>query len=145
MKTILLIDSDSENLFKLTYGLNVSGYRVIPKANTRATLSAISAGLDVDLIVSGDRFPDIGGKDFVAVLKEMMPTVPVVLLSEEVPQQTYVQWVNGEVIDLVVKSVDMSDMLATVKNVISRQPEGAAYRIRGFLRGPRHEGVTKPA
>ncbi len=60
----------------------------------------------------------------------MMPTVPVVLLSEEVPQQTFVQWANGEVIDLVVKPVDMSDMLGTVKNVINRQPEGAAYRIR---------------
>ncbi len=145
MKTILLIDSDSENLFTLTYGLNMSGYRVIPKANPRATLSAISAGIDVDIIVSSDRLPDVEGKDFVAVLQEMMPTVPVVLLSEEVPQQTYVRWVNGEVIDLVLKPVDMSDMLATVKNVINRQPEGvAASRMKGFFRNSRHENV-RPA
>ncbi len=135
MKTLLLIDNDSENLFTLTYGLNLSGYRVIPKANTRATLSAINTGIDIDLIVASDRLPDVEGKDFVSVLKGMMPAVPVVLLSEEVPQQTYVRWVNGEVIDLVLKPVDLSDMLGTVKNIFSRQPEGlAASRIKSFFR-----------
>ncbi len=144
MKTILLIDSDSENLFTLTYGLNMSGYRVIPKANTRATLLALSAGIDVDLIVASDRLPDVEGKDFVAVLKGMMPAVPVVLLSEEVSQQTYVRWVNGEIIDLVLKPVDMPDLLATVKNVINRQPEGlAAYLMRGFHLRSGHESKTR--
>ena len=140
MKTILLIDNDSENLFTLTYGLNMSGYMVIPKANARATLSAISTGIDVDLIISSDSLPEVEGKDFVTVLKETMPTVPVVLLSEKVPQQTYVRWVNGEVNDLVLKPVDMSDMLEAVKNVINRQPEGlAAHLIKGFLRSSRRQ------
>ena len=145
MKTILLIDSDSENLFTLTSGLNMSGYMVIPKANARATLSAISTGIDVDLIISSDRLPNVEGEDFVTVLKKMIPAAPVVLLSEEVPQQTYVRWVNGEVSDLVLKPVDMPDMLAAVQNVINRQPEGlAAYRSKGFLRSFRHESVTRP-
>jgi DNA-binding NtrC family response regulator len=146
MKRILLIDSDSENLFKLTSGLNMAGYTVIPKANAVAALSAVSTGIDVDLIVSSDRIPDIEGRDFVTVLKKMMPAVPVVLLCEEVPQQTYVRWVNGEVCDLVVKPVDMPDMLAAVKNVISRIPEGlAVHQKKGFFRSSRHGSMTRPA
>jgi len=130
MKTILIIEDDSEVLFTLTSGFNAAGYAVIPKANVKAALSALARGVQADLVVADDGLPGIKDKDPVTLLKQMIPTVPVVLLSSEAPQGTYIQWVNGEVSDLIVKPVAIADALAVVQRAIVQERGGWAVYFR---------------
>ena len=107
MKTILLVDQDSENLITLTYVLNMEGYTVLPKANADAALSAIDLGVKVGLVIACDCLSDYQGRDFIALLKQRLPDLPIVLLSEQVPRLTYQRWINKEVSDLLLKPVNL--------------------------------------
>jgi len=141
MKTILLIEDDSELLFSLATGFNAAGYTVIPKANVKAALSAVATGVRADLVVVDEDLPGIKGKDPVTLLKQIIPATPVVLLSDQVPQQSYVRWVNGEVSDLLIKPVDIADALAVVRHALVRErigwidylrrtmPQNVVYRL----------------
>jgi CheY-like chemotaxis protein len=84
MKTILLVDDEPTILTVLELLLNKFGYIVIPKSNAESALFLIREGVNVDLIITDYRMPGMNGVEFIRVLRRILPSVPVLMLTGDI-------------------------------------------------------------
>ena len=84
MKTILLVDDEPTILTVLELLLNKFGYVVIPKSNAESALFLIREGVNVDLIITDYRMPGMNGVEFIRVLRRILPSVPVLMLTGDI-------------------------------------------------------------
>ena len=112
MKTILLVDDEPTILTVLELLLNKFGYVVIPKSNAESALFLIREGVNVDLVITDYRMQGMNGVEFVRQLRQILPSVPVLMLTgdstvEIEPRLGVVQLINkpvaGKELDRVVK------------------------------------------
>ena len=81
MKTLLLVDDELENLKTLGEILNRFGYKVIEMPDAQSALTIIQEGVMVDLVITDNRMPGMDGLEFLVRLKQILPVVPVVMLT----------------------------------------------------------------
>ncbi len=84
MNTILLVDDEPAILTVLELLLNKFGYIVIPKSNAESALFLIREGVNVDLIITDYRMPGMNGLEFIRVLRRILPSVPVLMLTGDI-------------------------------------------------------------
>jgi CheY-like chemotaxis protein len=84
MKKILLVDDEPAILTVLELLLNKFGHIVIPKSNAESALFLIQEGLNVDLVITDYRMPGMNGVEFIRVLRRILPSVPVLMLTGDI-------------------------------------------------------------
>jgi CheY-like chemotaxis protein len=84
MKTILLVDDEPAILTVLELLLNKFGYIVIPKSSAASALFLIREGVNVDLVITDYRMPGMNGVEFIRVLRRILPSVPVLILTGDI-------------------------------------------------------------
>ena len=119
MKTILLVDDEPEVLTLHEFMLNDSGYMVIPKSNAESALFLIREGVNVDLIITDYRMPGMNGVEFIKVLRRILPSVPVLMLTGDITVEIepslgvferIIKPVKGKELDRIVKAaLDRAD------------------------------------
>jgi len=81
MRTILIVDDTPDVLSCLKLVLDRFGYDVMTAHDAESALSVIRGGPAVDLVITDYQMPGMNGLELAGLLKRIVPSVPVILLS----------------------------------------------------------------
>ncbi len=115
MKTILLVDDELENLRSLGEILNRFGYKVIAKPDGLSALNVVREGAKIDLIITDYRMPGMDGLELITSLKQVLPSVPVIILTAYGAVETYLKSLSIGVFEYVNKPVKAKEFGRIVK------------------------------
>ena len=120
MKTILLVDDDRDILSYLEDSLRTFGYNVISKPDAQSALAVIREGANVDLVVTDYSMPGMDGHEFFIVLKRVLPSVPVIILTGYGSVETYLKSLSIGVCEFVCKPIGAKELDRIVKAALDR-------------------------
>jgi len=116
MKTILLVDDEPEILGILGEILSGLGYTTISKPDAESALSAIRQGAAVDLVITDLRMPGMSGAELLIVLRKLMPSVPIIILTANGSVESYIQTRSDGVFEYINKPVQAKELRRIVKS-----------------------------
>lgn len=118
-KTILVVDHDPAILRRVQEALQSAGYQVIIKTDGRDALSLFDQGTVADLVIINHQLPGMNGLEFMAELRKKASSIPVVLLNAGGDIETYLKAVNLGAHEYVNKPLDLKDLSAIVKSLLT--------------------------
>jgi DNA-binding response OmpR family regulator len=79
--TILITDDNDDALQSLAVLLRTMGHQAVPARTVREALDILDERSDIDIVLSDIRMPDVDGFDFLRVLRNRFPALPIVLVT----------------------------------------------------------------
>jgi DNA-binding NtrC family response regulator len=119
MKTILLVDDELEILKSLGEILTRFGYQVIAKQSAQEALASVKDGANIDLVITDYRMPDMDGLEFLNALRQMDPSVPVIMLTAYGAVESYLKSLSLGVFEYVNKPIKAKDLGRIVQAAIN--------------------------
>jgi DNA-binding NtrC family response regulator len=119
MKTILLVDDELEILKSLGETLTRFGYQVIAKQAAQEALTSVKDGANVDLVITDYRMPGMDGLEFLNALRQMDPSVPVIMLTAYGAVESYLKSLSLGVFEYVNKPIKAKDLGRIVQAAIN--------------------------
>ena len=114
---ILVVD-DEKNILKLYQEeLEDEGYTVVTANSGREALDIFESE-NPDMVTLDISMPDIDGIQVLRQMKEKKPNIPVIMLTAYDYRDDFSVWVSDA---YVVKSSDLSNLKATIKQIIERR------------------------
>jgi CheY-like chemotaxis protein len=117
MKKILLVNDEPAILTVLELLLNKFGYMVVLKSNAESALFLIREGVNVDLVITDYRMQGMNGVEFVRQLRQILPSVPVLMLTGDSPVEIEPRL---GVVELINKPVAGKELDRIVKVALDR-------------------------
>ena len=93
MKSILLLEEDTEGREILSKMLRQRGYRVLPAEHATAALAVLDSGSPVDVVLAGATYRN--RLAFLADLRERLRSLPVVFLADHHDHESKSQGLLG--------------------------------------------------
>jgi two-component system response regulator AtoC len=119
MKTILLLDDEQEILTVLGELLDGFGYQVIAKHDAESALSLVREGTRVDLVITDLCMPGMSGSEFISALRQILPSVPVIMLTAFGSVESYIQSRSSGVFEYINKPVPAKELRRIVKAALA--------------------------
>jgi two-component system, NtrC family, response regulator len=119
MKTILLVDDELEILKSLGEILTRFGYQVISKQAAQEALALVKDGVNIDLVITDYRMPGMDGLEFLNALRQMDPSVPVIMLTAYGAVESYLKSLSLGVFEYVNKPIKAKDLGRIVQAAIN--------------------------
>jgi DNA-binding NtrC family response regulator len=119
MKTILLVDDELEILKSLGEILTRFGYQVIDKQVAQEALASVKDGANIDLVITDYRMPGMDGLEFLNALRQMDPSVPVIMLTAYGAVESYLKSLSLGVFEYVNKPIKAKDLGRIVQAAIN--------------------------
>lgn len=121
-KQVLVVEDDDAIRRGVADALTFAGYDVITAATGHEGLArALSATLD--LVLLDLMLPGPSGFDILQAVREVRPTLPVIILSARGEEADRVRGLRLGADDYVVKPFSVKELLARVEAVLRRSPE----------------------
>lgn len=121
MKTILLIDDDQEVLEVLAEILRMHRYTLITRQDSHSALDLIKQKTCIDLVITDYWMPGMDGLQLVRQLRQVLPKVPVILLTGYESLESYCQanalWVSK----YIMKPVRAKELVQEVSHVLANE------------------------
>ena len=123
-RTILVVDDEVFILDALRAVLSREGFRTLTAVSGEEALKILDK-VEVDVVISDDVMPGMGGIDFLLRVKAKCPDTIRIVLTGFAELDTLLTAVNqAEVHRLIVKPYDHQALVQTVRDLIDRQEEG---------------------
>ncbi|MEP7117939.1 MAG: sigma-54 dependent transcriptional regulator [Acidobacteriota bacterium] len=110
--TVLVVDDEHLIRWTLKQQLTAHGFEVLEAGSGSEALAMF--GEAVDLVLLDFRLPDTDGLTVLRQLKELQPTVPVILLTAFASIQSAVEAIKQGAYDYAKKPFDFEDLLLTI-------------------------------
>ncbi|MFQ5904679.1 MAG: sigma-54-dependent transcriptional regulator, partial [Candidatus Binatia bacterium] len=132
--TILLVDDESDFRATISDHLEEQGYQVSSLASGQeAILAAQEREFDVALL--DIKMPGIDGIDLLRMLKEIEPSVEVIMLTGHATVETAVRAIKLGALDYLSKPVRLSELEVTIAKALEvRHLRRQAFQLRERLR-----------
>ncbi len=129
MKTILLVDDDLHVLEALGEILREFGYRVISRPDAESALSVIREGSSIDLVLTDYRLPGMKGARFIALLRQILPSAPLIILTGDCSVEAFVKALSLDVFECLNKPVKAKDLDRILKSALEQPDIGNAMLL----------------
>lgn len=134
--TILVVDDHPEVVDILSYLLKRNGHNVLAAYNGSDCLEIVQAQ-HVDVVILDVMMPKMDGLTVCAELKQLAPSLPVILLTARDDMQTRAKGMMLGVSEFVVKPINNRDLLARVQTQIhTRQWEREIDQTSATIEAP---------
>ncbi len=155
MQKILIVEDEQPIRDGLTQKLESEGYRVTSVETVAEGIAALEGG--PDLVILDRRLPDGEGLDVLRSARGSGSKTPFIVLSARGMPEDRVEGLEDGADDYVTKPFHLRELLARVKNVLSRADEGVPLEggrmafgdalldvgARVLLRGGQEVSLTK--
>lgn len=121
-QTILTVEDDAAIRRGVVDALTFAGYTVLEAADGDAGCK-MATGREYDLLLLDLVLPGKSGLEILAELRNVRPTVPVIILSARGDENDRVAGLRQGADDYVVKPFSVNELLARVDAVLRRSPE----------------------
>ena len=119
IKTILVVDDEPENRRIYSEILSDLGYRVIDEPDGASALSDIRRGEKIDLVITDYKMPGMNGLELVATLRNILPSIPVLMLTAYTSIENFIQSLNLGVFEYINKPVGTSEFIRIVRMALN--------------------------
>jgi CheY-like chemotaxis protein len=134
MKSLLLLEEDSERRETLSKMLRSRGFRVFPSEHEAAALTVLDSDHSVDLVIAGTTHRN--RLEFLADLRERQHTVPVVFLADHCDAESRLRALAGSFylfrrhnFYINMRTIEFSELDRLIRIVLNPQRIG---RVAGF-------------
>lgn len=114
-KTILLVEDDEDNRRVMAEILADMGHQVIEMPDVSSALLTVRNSVRIDLVITDYCLPDSNGLDFVGIVRETRPQVPVIMMTAFGNVENYVKSMSLGVIEYINKPVDKTEFERIVR------------------------------
>lgn len=125
-KTILIVDDEPENRMLYTEILNDLGYETIEKPDGESALSAVRQGAEIDLVIADYRMPKMNGLEFIEALRNILPSVPMIMITAFANVESYLQSFSLGVFEYMNKPFSKEEFVRIVKAALHASGKEAA-------------------
>ncbi len=113
-RNILWADDEIDLLKPHLLFLRNKGYAVTTANNGRDALDLAESG-DFDLIILDENMPGLTGLETLAMIKQKMPHVPVIMITKSEEENIMEQAVGSKIADYLIKPVNPNQILVAIK------------------------------
>ena len=111
---LLLVEDEASVREAFALRLTAQGYVVQTAGSGEEALSLLRS-FDPDILVLDLVMPNLSGLDMLAHIKQVMPTLPVIVLTARGTIKDAVEAMRLGAFDFVAKSIDMEDLQHTLR------------------------------
>ena len=115
--SILWVDDEIEILKPHIMFLEQKGYSCDTVNNGRDALDMIEKG-NYDIVFLDEHMPGLSGLDTLAALKNMLPALPVVMITKSEEEQVMEGAIGSSIADYLIKPVNPHQILLALKKII---------------------------
>jgi CheY-like chemotaxis protein len=119
IKTILVVDDEPENRRIYSEILSDLGYKVIDEPDGASALSDIRQGEKIDLVITDYKMPDMNGLELAATLRNILPSIPVLMLTAYASIENYFQSLSLGVFEYINKPVGRIEFIRIVRMALN--------------------------
>ncbi|MCK4697706.1 MAG: response regulator, partial [Dehalococcoidia bacterium] len=120
MERILIIDDDESSRRSLSLILGKNGYEAETAGTGQEALEKAQKRF-FNLAFLDIRLPDVEGTKLIAPLKEMHPSLEVIMITGYASVETAVQALTDGASAYITKPLNMDEVLATVEGLLEKQ------------------------
>ncbi len=127
--TVLLVDDETANRELYAEFLSDLGYRFIGHEDGESALSFIRDGAAIDLVIADYRMPGMDGLEFIQAMRQVLPSVPVIMITAFGSIDSYLQSFSLGVFEYINKPFSKKEFVRIVKAAL-HGPGDADRKIR---------------
>ena len=117
MQTILIVDDEEKLLEVLAAALENMGYAAVTAGSVEEALKALQEH-EIHLILSDLRMPGLSGRDLLEKVKDLVPGLPVVIMTAYAALKDAVEIIKEGAFDYIVKPFELDTLEATVASAL---------------------------
>jgi CheY-like chemotaxis protein len=114
---ILWVDDEIESLKSQILFLKNKGYEVTPLTNGYDALELLKEKT-VDVVLLDESMPGLTGLETLARIKEMLPLLPVVMVTKNEAENIMEEAIGGQISDYLIKPVNPNQVLLSLKKIM---------------------------
>lgn len=130
--TLLWADDEIDLLKPHILFLRNKGYDVLTATNGQDAIEIVRQET-IDLVFLDENMPGISGLETLSVLKEIAPSIPVIMITKSEEENIMDQAIGGKIADYLIKPVLPNQMLLSIKKnlharEITQQQQTSGYQ-----------------
>ena len=132
---ILVIDSHQESRATIRAVLDPDGFRIL-EADTSDTAMQMLNSVTPDLVLLDFKLTGRSGLELVTALKERLPDVPIIMITENRDMRVVVQAIRRGIYDYLTKPVNANDLRLSISQALEEKRLKDELRsLKGRLEG----------
>lgn len=118
MSKILIVDDDPRIPFMLRHLLKIKGHEGVPAESGLKALDLIKQSV-FDLVITDLRMPNMNGMEFLQKVKELNPSLPVILVTAFASKETTIESVKFGAFDYLSKPFKVDELMAIIGRALA--------------------------
>src|SRR3954469_23981485 len=114
---ILWVDDEIDSLKSQILFLKNKGYTVTPISNGHDALELLK-DTPIDVVLLDESMPGLSGLETLARIKELQPTLPVVMVTKNEAENIMEEAIGAQITDYLIKPVNPNQVLLSLKKIM---------------------------